>query len=66
MYHKGQSEWSIFDGRKNANFLPISKSKTSSIAMSNSDKETVKTLRGWAEAFFSEHSSTPALTQSRT
>lgn len=59
LYHKGQSEWSIFDGRKNANFLPISKSKSSSIALTNQDKETVKSLRGWAESFFAEHSSRP-------
>lgn len=63
LYHKGQSEWAVFDGRKNANFLPISKSKTSGVAITNTDKETIKSLRIWAEGFFAEETSNLVLTK---
>ncbi len=57
--HLGQSEWAIFDGRKNANLLPITKSKNYNAAITNADKDNIKTLRQWAENFFAENSSRP-------
>lgn len=57
LYHKGQSDWAVFDGRKNANFLPVTKSKPTNVTLTNGDKEAIKNLRNWAETFFAQNTS---------
>ena len=57
LYHKGQSEWAVFDGRKNANFLPVTKSRPTNVTLTNGDKEAIKSLRNWAEPFFAQNTS---------
>jgi hypothetical protein len=37
--------------------LPITKSKNYNAAITNADKDNIKTLRQWAENFFAESSS---------
>ena len=56
MYHRGQSDWAIFDGRKTANTSMISKSKNQATKLSDSDREKIRSLREWAEEFFHEDS----------
>ena len=57
LFHRGQSDWAVFDGRKNANFIPVTKSKQSAVSLTGNEKEEIKSLRNWAEVFFAENSS---------
>jgi hypothetical protein len=58
LFHKGQSDWAVYDGRVNANTVPISKSKSSTTALSAAEKENLVNLRKWGEDFFGNNSST--------
>lgn len=55
VFTKGQSEWAVYDGRKNANMVACGSSKNIA-ALSGSDKETIKQLRDWSENFFAKKS----------
>ena len=57
LFHRGQSEWSIFDGRKNANFTPLGRSKGCTATLSQAEKDELKFLRGWTEEFYGSNSS---------
>ena len=56
MFTKNVSEWAVYDGRKNANVVPITSSKNDT-ALSGAEKETLKNARDWAEEFFKSRSS---------
>ena len=52
LFHKGQSDWAMFDGRRSAHLTVVSKSKNYNTKLSDNDKEKIKSLRDWAEEFF--------------
>ena len=55
VFVKGQSEWSILDGRKNANMVAVTSTKNET-ALTGPCKETIKSLRDWSEDFFKKRS----------
>lgn len=55
VFTKGQSDWAIYDGRKNANMTALSGSSKSE-SLNASDKDTIKGLREWSEGFFKKKS----------
>ena len=56
VFHKKHSTWSIFDGRKNANNLPVMSSRKHLPNMSEYEKNELQKLRIWAENFFEKKS----------
>ena len=56
VFHRKRSSWDIFDGRKNANNLPIISSHEERAGLPENEKKYLQTLRLWAENFFSKRS----------
>ena len=56
VFHRKRSSWDIFDGRKNANDLPVMSSHKERAGLAENEKKYLQTLRLWAEDFFSRRS----------
>ena len=56
IFHKKNSSWVIFDGRKNANILQIMSSQKDKKVLSEKEKRDLHSLRVWAECFFQRKS----------
>ena len=56
VFHSKRSSWDIFDGRKNANDLPIMSSHKERAGIPENEKKYLQTLRLWSENFFSKKS----------
>lgn len=56
VFHRKHSSWDIFDGRKNANDLPVMSSHGERAGLSEPEKAHLHRLRVWAEGFFSKKS----------
>lgn len=54
VFHQKHSSWDIFDGRKNANNLPVMSSKRERAPLLENEKKHLQKLRIWAEGFFSK------------
>ena len=52
VHHKKRSSWTIFDGRKNANFSPIMESPHKPSALREQDKTLLHNLRVWRDNYF--------------
>jgi len=55
VFTKNQSDWAIYDGRKNANMTALSGSSKSE-TLTTGDKDTVKAMREWSDSFFKKKS----------
>jgi hypothetical protein len=51
-----ESSWDIFDGRKNANDLPVMSSHNERAGLTEYEKKKLQKLRVWAEVFFMKKS----------
>jgi len=56
VFHLKQSSWDIFDGRKNANDLPVMSSHNERAGLTESEKKKLQKLRLWSEGFFTKKS----------
>jgi hypothetical protein len=53
-YHKGCSEWMVFDGRENSQMLSIAKSKQVTTKVFDEEQAHIKMLRAWGKGLFKE------------
>ena len=57
VFHRKTSHWTLFDGRQNANAMPILQSANSpGSPLSESDRHLLKKMRLWASGFFESRS----------
>lgn len=56
VFRQRHSGWDIFDGRKNANNLPIMSSHRERAGLPDLEKKHLRRLRVWAELYFSRRS----------